>query len=102
MRILNKYAHQKNCYIIDVWSDTDHAECLETRKSTAAGLRTAMLGTHVVKHWSITQTLIVLSSGEAAGSHALGFTSVLGGLGVTGKRLRIKTDARVAKSLASC
>ena len=53
-------------------------------------------------------TLISLSSREAeyhgcvkAGSQALGLKSMLSDLGVTGKRLRVKTDASVAKSLAS-
>ena len=54
------------------------------------------------------KTLISLSSGEAeyygcvrAASHGLGIKSMLADLGVTGKRLRIKTDASLAKSLAA-
>ena len=91
---------------MDVWSDTDHAGCFETRKSTTGGV--VMFGNHVVKHWSSTQTLISLSSGEAeyygcvrASAHGLGVKSMLADLGVTRKRLRIKTHASVAKSLAS-
>ena len=67
-----------------------------------------MFGNHVIKHWSSTQSLISISSGEAeyygcvrAASHGLGVKSLLGDLGVTGKRLRVKTDASVAKSLAA-
>ena len=67
-----------------------------------------MFGEHIIKHWSSTQTLISLSSGEAeyygcvrGGSHGLGVKSMLADLGIKGKRLRIKTDASVAKSLAS-
>ena len=67
-----------------------------------------MVGNHVKKKkGSSTQSPIALSSGEAeyygcrAGSHALGLRSMLLDLGVTGKRLRIKTDASVEKSLAS-
>ena len=67
-----------------------------------------MFGEHIIKHWSSTQSLISISSGEAeyygcvrGGSHGLGVRSMLSDLGVTGKRLRIKTDASVAKSLAS-
>ena len=96
----------KELEILDVWSDTDHAGCLETRKSTTGGV--VMFGTHVIKHWASTQTLISLSTGEAeyygcvrAGSHGLGIKSMLEDLGVLEKRLRIKTDASVAKSLAS-
>lgn len=36
-----------------------------------------------------------------ARSHALGLRGMLSDLGVTAKRLRLKTDASVAKSLAS-
>lgn len=106
MRVVNKFGYQKNFKIIDVWSDTDHAGCLETRKSTTGGV--IMLGKHVIKHWSSTQSIISLSSGEAeyygcvrAGSHALGLRSMMSDLGVNEKRLRIKTDASVAVSLAS-
>ena len=67
-----------------------------------------MFGEHAIKHWSSTQTLISISSGEAeyygcvrAASHGMGIQSMLGDLGVSNKRLRIKTDASVAKSLAS-
>jgi hypothetical protein len=91
---------------MDVWSDTDHAGCLETRKSTTGGI--VMFGQHAIKHWASTQSLISISSGEAeyygcvrAASHGLGVQSMLGDLGVKDKRLRVKTDASVAKSLAS-
>ena len=106
MRVINQFKYQKNYKIIDVWSDTDHAGCLETRKSTTGGV--IMFGSHAIKHWSSTQSLISLSSGEAeyygcvrAASHIMGVKSMMEDVGVTGKRLRIKTDASVAKSLAS-
>ena len=66
-----------------------------------------MFGNHVIKHWSQTQSVIALSSGEAeyygcvrAGSVAIGIQSMLADLGVIKKRLRIKTDASVAQSLS--
>ena len=105
-RVINHFGYQKDWKIMDVWSDTDHAGCYETRKSTTGGI--VMFGTHAIKHWSSTQTLISFSSGEAeyygcvrAAAHGLGVKSMLQDLGVTGKRLRVKTDASVAKSLAS-
>jgi len=105
-RAISHFGYQKNWKIMDVWSDTDHAGCLETRKSTTGGI--VMFGEHAIKHWSSTQTLISISSGEAeyygcvrAASHGMGIQSMLGDLGVTSKRLRVKTDASVAKSLAS-
>ena len=67
-----------------------------------------MFGQHAIKHWASTQSLISISSGEAeyygcvrAASHGLGVQSMLGDLGITEKRLRVKTDASVAKSLAA-
>ena len=48
---------------VTVWTDTDFAGCLRTRKSTSGGV--VMLGEHVVKTWSCTQSVIALSSGEA-------------------------------------
>ena len=46
-----------------VYCDTDFAGCLDTRKSTSGGC--AMFGSHLVKHWSSTQKVVTLSSGEA-------------------------------------
>ena len=106
MRVVNQYRYQKNWKIMDVWSDTDQAGCLETRKSTTGGI--VMFGEHAIKHWSSTQSLISISSREAeyygcvrAASHGMGVQSMLADLGVKEKRLRVKTDASVAKSLAS-
>ena len=70
---------------IDVYSDTDWAGCPKTRKSTSGGC--VMLGKHLIKPWSSTQTSLALSSGEAefygvvkaAGS--VGCRSVLAGDG---------------------
>ena len=66
-----------------------------------------MLNQHVVKTWSVTQDLIALSSGEAeyyglvrGGAQGLGVISLLKDLGIVPK-LKLKTDATVAKSIAS-
>ena len=48
---------------LEVYVDTDHAGCLETRKSTSGGV--VMHGCHGIKTWSATQQVIALSSGEA-------------------------------------
>jgi len=63
IRIINKFDYQKNCKIIDTRTDTDHAGCPETRKSKSGGV--IVLGTHTLKRWSTTQSIIALSSGEA-------------------------------------
>ena len=48
---------------LSVIVDTDYGGCRRTRRSTNSGL--AMLGNHVIKSWSSTQTVVALSSGEA-------------------------------------
>ena len=66
-----------------------------------------MFGRQLIKHWSSTQTIISLSSGEAeyyrcvrGASHGLGFQSLLKDFGHN-LRLKLKTDAAVARSIAS-
>ena len=48
---------------IHVYTDTDWAGCINTRRSTQGGL--ALLGAHCIKSYSSTQACIALSSGEA-------------------------------------
>ena len=90
MRVINKFDYQKNWKIIDTWTDTDHAGCMETRKSTSGGI--IMLGNHPLKHWANTQSIVSLSSGEAeyygcvrAGSATMGYKSMLEDLNVKDK-----------------
>ena len=61
-----------------------------------------MYGSHCIKSWSVTQTVISLSSGEAeyyamvkGGSVAMGFQSLLQEIGVCVK-LQLKCDASAA------
>ena len=77
--------------IIDVYSDSDWAGCIRTRKSTSGGVM--VLGNGVVKAWSSTQTTTAQSSGEAeyyalVRAAAEGFVHAIGdaGLGVEGAR----------------
>ena len=46
-----------------VYTDSDWAGCMRTRRSTSGGV--AVVGEHVVKSWSVTQKTVALSSGEA-------------------------------------
>ena len=48
---------------IEVYSDTDLAGCVTTRKSTSGGCM--MIGSHVTRFWSSTQASLAPSSGEA-------------------------------------
>ncbi len=90
---------------LEVYTDTDWAGCPRTRKSTSGGC--IMLGSHVVKSWSSTQTSVALSSGEAefngvvrgAGA-GLGFQSLLRDLGQN-LPLRVWTDSSAAMGICS-
>ena len=48
---------------IKVYVDTDYAGCPRTRRSTNGGL--ILHGSHLLKTWATTQTMVALSSGEA-------------------------------------
>ena len=50
--------------VVKVWTDTDFAGCPETKKSTAGGI--IKFNGHLIKHWSSTQKIIALPSGEAS------------------------------------
>ena len=81
----------------DTHSDTDWAGCLKTRKSTSGGC--LMLGSHLLKSWSSTQSSISLSSGEAefygvvrAGGVSLGYQALLRDVGLN-MPIRVWTDS---------
>ena len=68
--------------------DTDFAGCLATRRSTSGGC--SMHGKHLIKHWSSTQHVLTLSSGEAeltgivkGVTEAMGMMSVARDLGIS-------------------
>ena len=85
---------------MDVYTDTDWAGCPKTRKSTSGG--SVMFGSHLIKHWSSTQTSVALSSGEAefagvirGAGQGLGYQALLRDLEVKA-HLRVWTDSRAA------
>ena len=98
------FPYQEQPETIEVYVDTDHAGCLETRKSTSGGI--AMHGSHN-KAWSSTQQVIALSSGEAeyygmvkgAGS-ALGISGVFQDMGIK-YDVVVYTDSSAAKGISS-
>ena len=88
-----------------VYSDSDWAGCLRTRKSTSGEVLTFQGG--ILKTWSSTQASIAQSSGEAeyyalvrAASEALGMQSIMHDLGWHCK-IRLLVDSSAAKSIAS-
>ena len=57
------YVYQEKPKDLTIWTDTDYAGCKRTRKSTSGGV--VLWGSHLIKSWSKTQTVVALSSGEA-------------------------------------
>ena len=90
---------------IEIYTDTDWAGCPRTRKSTSGGC--IMVGAHLVKSWSSTQSSVALSSGEAefngvvrgAGA-GLGYQSLLRDLGQD-LPVRVWTDSSAAMGTCS-
>ena len=62
-RVTYQFPWQTGGRALQVYADTDFAGCLATRRSTSGGC--ALVGQHLVKHWSVTQKCVTLSSGEA-------------------------------------
>ena len=61
-RLLWRYDYQR-ASSLEVYTDTDWAGCVQTRKSTSGGC--LLFGNHVLKTWRATQASLALSSGEA-------------------------------------
>ena len=85
-RLVWKYDYQESAQL-EAYSDTVWAGCIRTRKSTSGGC--LIMGKHVVKSWSSTQTSVSLPTGEAefygvvrAAGVALGQQSLLKDLGI--------------------
>jgi hypothetical protein len=104
-RYVVTFAYQEYMPVVTSWVDSDWAGCRETRKSTSGGV--TMLNNHPLKHWSSTQGVIALSSGEAeyyaivkGASQAFGIASMLSDVGVTCTVI-VKSDATAAKGIAS-
>ena len=60
--VIHRFKYQGSTSELQAWTDSDHAGCNRTRKSTSGGV--IMIGSHLLKSWSTTQSVIALSSGE--------------------------------------
>ena len=90
---------------LKVFTDSDGAGCLRTRRSTSGGL--VMLGWHPLRTWSSTQSVVATSSAEAelysaaeGASRGPGLQSMLQEMGAQ-TSLAVSTDSSSAKSFAS-
>jgi hypothetical protein len=99
------FGYQEAVKELTIWTDTDFAGCVKTRKSTSGGV--AMFGRHLIKSWCSTQAIVALSSGEAeyygvvkGSSIGLGLKSMLGDFGVK-VTIKVNTDASAAKGMAN-
>ena len=90
---------------ISTWTDSDHAGCKLSRKSTSGGVW--MLGDHCIKTWSASQGPYALSSAEAefyvmieGVTRAKGLISLANELGFEGLQNVVEhgTDSSAAKS----
>ena len=104
-RLVFEFPFRSPIKAIQVYTDTDWAGCIKTRKSTQGGV--VMLGGCCIKSWSSTQSLISLSSGESefygvvkGGSVGLGVQAMLKDMGFD-LSLEVLTDASAAKGIAS-
>ena len=104
-RLVFEFPFRSPVKAIQVYTDTDWAGCIKTRKSTQGGV--VMLGGCCIKSWSSTQSLISLSSGESefygvvkGGSVGLGVQAMLKDMGFE-LGLEVLTDASAAKGIAS-
>ena len=103
--MIAKYKYQEFYEDITLWTDSDHAGCLRTRKSTSGGV--IMFGDHLIKTWSVTQSVVALSSGEAefygmvrGASNALGVQGMLQDFGVN-VGIKLLTDSSAAKGIGN-
>ena len=99
-RLVTLFKWQETPTEMTVFTDADWAGCKESRKSTSGGC--ILVGSHVIKTWSKTQSLLALSSAESefyaalkASAEGLGILSVLKDLAWTLKG-RVLGDASAA------
>ena len=104
-RLLLQYKYQEPPLSMDAIVYTDFAGCRRTRKSTNGGY--VMHGTHHVKSWATTQTVIAMFSGEEeyygvvkGACEAVGIVSLLQDM--TGRRsnVRVRTDSSATLGIA--
>ena len=102
-RTIQRMARQRPPKFLDCYTDSNHAGCLRTRRSTSC--TTLHYGGHFLKLSSTTQVPIALSSGESewyglvrAATCAIGYRSMAADFGVE-LRMRLTGDATAAAGI---
>ena len=103
-RAVSTFKWQDPTNMITAYADSNWAGCRDTRKSTSGAC--FMIGSHLIKSYSRTQSNIALSSAEAelysfvtAASEAMGLKSMLRDFGVQSEA-NLQVDASVAIGIA--
>ena len=105
-RLVQKFVAQHVPTRVTGYSDTDHAGCIKTRKSTSSSMM--FLGKHMVKSSASTQAVQALSSGESefygavkTASTGIGMIHLLKDMGVDMQEpLDLKLDASAGIGIA--
>ena len=104
-RVVWQYVRQPPLNHLDLWSDSDHAGCVRTRRSTSCSA--LMAGRHLLRFSSTTQTVVSLSTGESefyalvkGASIILGAVAMAKDLGATLKA-RMRYDATAGAGIAN-
>ena len=99
------FRYQSMATVISASTDADWAGDQVSRKSTSGGI--LQFGSHIIKSWSSTQSVIALSSGESefysivkGCSQAMGLRALLADLGVDAS-IKVLADATTGKAIAS-
>jgi len=102
-RIVNMFKWQPVYSKLVTYSDSDWAGCVKTRRSTSGGM--VLRGSHLLAHWSSTQSTVALSSAEAelnalikGASESLGLLNMLKAMGKD-FQCQIFTDSSAAKGI---
>ena len=105
LRVCMQYKWQKQPEVLTVYSDSDWAGCVRSRKSTSGGC--AMHGAHLIHHWSSTQATVALSVAEAelngitkAAAESIGGRDLCNDLGMS-RGAKVMTDSSSACGITS-
>ena len=86
---------------LDVWTDSDWAGDVETRKSCSRG--SLQLGTSTIHHWAKLQANVALSSGEAEPNSAVeGISEAIGLRELLQEILQVTVTIRIHVDASAC